>query len=319
MDFLFILFKKHAHHFIVCRTAWIHPKKVMVHGVVRETGRGVPECVKQKEVTKKKEIAKQRWTLKAACLEGDPQIPGLVCTSLYDSKPFYMMTNACEELKWVKKTREVYHKGLNRMVKLPFYRLNVVDEYNNNMNNVDVADQVRGSYRCDKWMRKRKWWWSMFWWCFEMSLTNAYILYNKYMKMHEIKPMSHYEFQKRVALAWINQAQCWPLVRRNVCVNNLSLAYHMKSTTPSVSMTEISVSSLGSSGSSTVMPTVIHCNKATAFNENSLDPKKGKLRLRLDSSQSHWPLENRKAEANCQLHKWVTGKKKRIFGALFGL
>ena len=94
----------------------------------------------------------------------------------------------------------------------------------------------------------------------------------------------------------------------------------MKTTTPSVSMTEILVSSLGSSGSSNVMPTVIHCHKATPFNEKTLDPKTGKLRMRLDSSQSHWPLENTKAEANCQLHKWVTGKKKqRIFGALFSL
>ena len=92
-----------------------------MHGVVRETGKGVPECVKQKEVTRKEDIAKQRWTLKVAGLEGDPQIPGLVCTSLYDSKLFYMMTNTCEELKWIKKTREVYHKGLNRMVELPFY------------------------------------------------------------------------------------------------------------------------------------------------------------------------------------------------------
>ena len=59
--------------------------------------------------------------LKVEGLEGDPQILGLVRTSLYDSKLFYMMTNACEELKWIKKTREVYHKGLNRMVELPFY------------------------------------------------------------------------------------------------------------------------------------------------------------------------------------------------------
>ena len=285
-------------------------KEVMIHGVACETGKGITKCVKQMEVTRKEDIAKQRWTLKVAGLEGDPEIPGLVCTSLYDSKPFYMMSNACEEIKWEKKTREVYHKGENRMVTLPFYRLNVVDEYNNNMNNVDVADQVRGNYRFDKWMRKRKWWWSMFWWSFQMCLTNAYVLYKKYMKMHDIKPMSHYEFQKRVALAWINQQECWP-VRSNAYVNNLSLAWRVTTTTPSVCMTENTVSSLGSQSTTTEMPHIICCNKATPFNDKTLDPKTGKLRIRLDNTQPHWPLENQKSEANCQLHKWVTGKKRK--------
>lgn len=86
----------------VVRAAWLHPKKIMVHGVVRETGKGVPFCVKQDVVTRKEDIVRQRWTLKVAGLEGDCQIPRLICTSLYDSKPFYMMTNACEELKWKK-------------------------------------------------------------------------------------------------------------------------------------------------------------------------------------------------------------------------
>ena len=45
------------------------------------------------------------------------------------------------------------------------------------MNNVDIADQLRGFYRIDKWMRKRKWWWSMFFWCFQILLTNSYIVH----------------------------------------------------------------------------------------------------------------------------------------------
>ena len=30
------------------------------------------------------------------------------------------------------------------------------------MSNVDIAYQLRGSHQIDKWMRKIKWWWSMF-------------------------------------------------------------------------------------------------------------------------------------------------------------
>ena len=184
------------------------------------------------------------------------------------------MTNCCEELKWKKMTRDVYHKGLNKMVKLPFYRLNTVDEYNNHMNNVDIADQIRGSYCFDWWMRKQKWWWSMLFWTFQMGLTNAYILYKKYMKMHDSKVMSHYEFQKKVALAWINQKKSWPQLKKNIVVNHNNIDAMLEfaaNTTTASSEQSISISSLGLPE----MPPIIQCMKAPPFNEKTLDPKKG--------------------------------------------
>ena len=150
----------------LCRSAWRCKQQVQVFGVVRQSGRGVPKSITQKEVTKKAEIEEARGTLKAAELIGDPKCEGLIALSLYDSKPFYMMTMACEKVEWKLKSRKLWDKELVRMVSKPFYRLNIVDDYNNNMNNVDLADQLRGSYRFDHWMRKRKWWWSMFFWCF---------------------------------------------------------------------------------------------------------------------------------------------------------
>ena len=39
--------------------------------------------------------------------------------------------------------------------KIDFRCLNIMDEYNYNMNNVDIADQLRGSYRFGHWMRKK--------------------------------------------------------------------------------------------------------------------------------------------------------------------
>ena len=49
--------------------------------------------------------------------------------------------------------------------------------YNHNMNNVDIADQIQGVYRYFMWLRKRKWWCTILFWCFEMLLTNAYLAY----------------------------------------------------------------------------------------------------------------------------------------------
>ena len=66
-----------------------------------------------KERTSKIAQAKARWTLKVDTLKGDPSIPGIVELSLYDSKPFYFMYNACEVFKWNKMTRKVWSKEKN--------------------------------------------------------------------------------------------------------------------------------------------------------------------------------------------------------------
>ena len=38
--------------------------------------------------------------LKAAVLKGDNKITDLLCFSIYDSKPYYFMTNHIEDIKW---------------------------------------------------------------------------------------------------------------------------------------------------------------------------------------------------------------------------
>jgi hypothetical protein len=54
------------------REAITGKNKVMVHGVCRKEGRGIPACVFQKEV-KRNEQAAVRGTTKAAVMEGDPE------------------------------------------------------------------------------------------------------------------------------------------------------------------------------------------------------------------------------------------------------
>ena len=75
------------------------------------------------------------------------------------------------------------------------------------MNGVDLADQLRNYYTPDHWMRKRKWWWSIFIWCVGVVQTNAYLLYKSvHVKAgNEKKMLSHYDFVKTLALQLI-----WP-------------------------------------------------------------------------------------------------------------
>ena len=188
-------------------------QKVMAHGVTRVSGRGVPKCVLQKEVTTTKEIEKVQHTVKVAVVKGDSVCTNpLVCISLYDSKPVYLLSTACSQIKWIGKNRKVWHPGKNSYVSIKFLRLNVIDFYNHNMGSVDIADQLRNHYRYDtQWHRNRKWWWAIWWWGFQVLLTNSYKVYCDFHKIHQSnKALSHYEFIKSMALAWLDKENYWP-------------------------------------------------------------------------------------------------------------
>jgi hypothetical protein len=61
-----------------CRDAFTGKNKVMVHGVAKKSGRGLPKCIIQDEVTNKNLQAEVRGTTKAAVLEGDNECPNIV-------------------------------------------------------------------------------------------------------------------------------------------------------------------------------------------------------------------------------------------------
>ena len=50
----------------------------------------------------------------------------------------------------------VYNVDDGKVEALKSLRLNQIDKYSNGMNDVDVADKLRGVYRLDRWVRNRK-------------------------------------------------------------------------------------------------------------------------------------------------------------------
>ena len=54
----------------------------------------------------------------------------------------------------------------------------------------------------------------MFFWCYQVLLTNSFIVYKKYMLMHKQKPISRYEFNKAIALAWVDPASQYTLRKK---------------------------------------------------------------------------------------------------------
>ena len=288
----------------LARAAKKMPARVMTHGVVRVSGRGVPKCVIQNEVSKRTEQEKVRHTVHAAVVKGDSICDDLVCLSVYDTKPVYILTNACTEICWQEKKKKIWSKGQNGYVNGTFHRLNVIDFYNHNMGNVDLADQLRNYYRYDtSWHRNRKWWWSIFWWGYQLLLTNAYIMYRKYHIMHcSTNYCSHYDFIKQVALTWIDPNAYGPNKKKRAAIHvdddgsisrvrQRRLSYNTRSSDDS--------SSLGS---------VVTRN--STVNDKSLHPVNGRLKCRLDVFCDHHPISFKEATRahRCQLHRWARGR-----------
>ena len=282
--------------------------KVCIHGVARQSGRGIPKCIEQVPQTTKDLIIKNRGTLKVAKLVGEPKLKDFVAISYYDVKPFYFMSNSWTDIKWIKKKRFVWSSTKNKLVNVPFFRLNIFDDYNYNMNNVDISDQLRNVYRWDHWMRKRKWWWSLMFWAMQVLMTNAFITYSKYLKQLKIDPMSHYDFLEKVAIVWIKEGTKF---FRNKKMNIDDGVSSISSGWSKRSLTSINSTRIG-----TRMQTAAKRNKkSTSFSDSALDPFKGSLRCRLDHANvKHMPtrvIKSTKGGSNkyCQLHYWATKKK----------
>jgi hypothetical protein len=83
-----------------------------------------------------------RGTVKAAVLKGDSRSSNLVVASCYDQKPFYMISHSCESVTWVPIEKKVWSSALKKMVDFSFLRWNLSDDYNYEMNDNDVTDQL---------------------------------------------------------------------------------------------------------------------------------------------------------------------------------
>ena len=79
------------------------------------------------------------------------------------------------------------------------------------MNNVDQGDQLRGTYRFDRLMWKRKWWWAIWMWDVQVLLVNAYVLYRSahllIWKTDKTKLLTQDELRKSIVIDWFGVAK----------------------------------------------------------------------------------------------------------------
>ena len=146
----------------------LYTAKCLGHGVVHATGRGFPDGIKQSIELNPRKAEALKGTTTAARLVNLQDSPDLLAVCVYDNKPVHLLST---------KTRKVYHRESGQMKKMKYLRLNVIDDYNNHMNNVDIIDQLHGHYWPDHWMRHKKWWWAVFNWGIGVAQVNAYKIY----------------------------------------------------------------------------------------------------------------------------------------------
>ena len=274
-----------------CKHAYMHERKVKVHGVTRKGMRGIPKCVAQEEQKNKKLQILAQGTVKVAVLRGDEEVGDLVATSIYDSKPVHFLSMVCKSLKWKEKERIVYNVETGMKETMKFLRMDYIDNYNMEMGDVDIADQYRNVYRFDHWLRQRKWWWSIFLGGLGVILVNSYIVYLQVCRQEGVEKrniLSHHDFRKKVAMAWINPDLCWT-------------EEHQGSVRTHWNKRKLHHPSIASFTDRTSPP-----NKklrAAKLSDEALGPK-GFLSVRLDTTKQHFP-ECAKGNARCSLHKWV--------------
>jgi hypothetical protein len=154
----------------LARAAYSIEKPVLVHGVLRKTGRGAPPMVFQVEKTGKAAEA-ARGMVKAAVLKGDSLSLDLVVTSCFDQKPFYMISHNCKSIGWTPIKKKLWSLAMKQNVDHTFLWGSLSNQYNFEMNNNDIADQLRLVYRIMRFQRNSKWWWAHFLWGYEVSMV----------------------------------------------------------------------------------------------------------------------------------------------------
>ena len=215
------------------------------------------------------------------------------------------MSMCTEELKWIMKERPIFNVDTGQTEILQFLRMNHIDGYNTTMGNVDVADQLRGNYRIDRWIRNYKWWWSIFFWDIGVLLTNAYVTYCTICEDNGVPPsgrISHLEFRKHIAMYWINPAE----YEREHMSTNTPLSGRKRGRYADDMSPLTMNSSFGSVSSRT---TTSSLGKCTRFSDQAL--KAGKFNCRLDIGLDHIPNDQKGKSARCTMHRWLGSETEK--------
>ena len=103
-----------------CRDAYNHTKIILLHGVTRKSGRGLPASIIQEELHNRKEQEKVQGTVISAELVGNSKCPSYISVYVYDTKSVHFLSMEVDNIKWTEKKIEVYDRSIGPMTTMKF-------------------------------------------------------------------------------------------------------------------------------------------------------------------------------------------------------
>jgi hypothetical protein len=181
-----------------------------------------------------------------------------------------MISHECEIITWMTVTKKIWSTALKMNVDYSFVRWNLSDDYNFEMNDNDIADQLRLVYRIMRFQHNVKWWWALFLWGYEVSLVNSYIMYRRYCELKGVtSTWTHHNWHEAIGYAHVDPDEYWPRRKSPIRTNTKSNAE----------------------------------KRSQRIDTQALSPTRGRLRSRL-ANTGHMPVAAKGIHV-CQLHRWA--------------
>lgn len=176
--------------------------KTRTMGTCRK-GRGFDDSgVWQEEPTGKKNIAdmKEKDIAKKLFMAVDENT-GLLVITVYDSKWVKFVSTAHTEITVNELVRQIWDAEAKSKMPKVVFRLNVNDDYNNNMNSVDRVDQLFKNYYLKGNFRVNKWWFTIWLWRLKKSVDNQWSLYMRQCEIENEENTKAYEVKRKARAA----------------------------------------------------------------------------------------------------------------------
>ncbi len=193
-----------------------------------------------------------------------------------------MIPHSIDQLTWVECKKHVWSHLLKRNVMFKFLQWNLSDDYNYEMNDNDITNQLCLVYHLQMFQHNEISWWALFMWGFEASVANSYMMMQQYCELKCVCALyNHHDFHEKCGLAYLDPKKYWP------CRKSPTICNKLDNITPPRKK-----------------PLVI---QAPQFDKAALCPDNGGIKKRLDSTLYHMPttLLGAKGNVNCQLHQWA--------------
>jgi hypothetical protein len=108
---------------------------------------------------------------------------------VYDQGPVNFLTSVHGRVDFIQKQRNVYDRELKKYTIQEFLRYVIQDDYNQNMDGVDLQDQFRWYYRLDgkhMW-RNQKWTWALYLFVINTRCVQVYIIHKMLVRVDQEK------------------------------------------------------------------------------------------------------------------------------------